>query len=488
MRCTRPQGSDEHTALATLSADLRVRGATHDTPDSAGGEPATAATRSPAFARVGFVAHRHDPYRRDMDDESLQSLWPSPWPAEDGGPRRRQAPSDGVGLDAAGSVASVTSRLSIACTMVVLREPGEVYLLCHTGGDDAISWVEQIDPHSLETIRRSPDLPGGPTWPGGIAAHANGSLVVVFGRHAHRLSADLSDVRTVELPRNRPYNSFVVLPDGCIATKDFGGARPGHPDGDDLGASQLLVLHPDDLRVLATCDLPEPSIARLSADGAEVYVVGDTSLQRVRWSGSTLTLDNEFRPVYRTIEGQTYGWDAVIDGGAAWFLDNGAGNERYAGCFRGLGVSTAPLHLVRVGLADGSVQLSEVCGLPGGLIANPPAVDIERGIAVGYDSGNGVVTAFDLEADGRCASVRWQRQWNHAAHPIRLPSSGEIVLCDFDTERNAEQLLVVDIDTGEELARVDTGSPVQSVLFGAVGFERDLYFCSFTTVTRVSFA
>ena len=372
--------------------------------------------------------------------------------------------------------------------MVVLREPGEVYLLCHTGGDDAISWVERIDARTLETIGRSPDLPGGPTWPGGIAAHANGSLVVVFGRHAHRLSADLAQVHTVVLPRNRPYNSFVVLPDGCIATKDFGGSRPGHPDGDGLGPSQLLVLHPDDLRVLAVCDLPEPSIARLSAQGADVYVVGDTSLQRVGWDGDALTLDTEFRPVYRTMEGQTYGWDAVIDGGAAWFLDNGAGNDRYNGCFRGLGISTAPLHLVRIDLDDGSVQLSDVCGLPGGLIANPPAIDIVRGIAIGYDSGNGVVTAFDLDVEGRCASVRWQRNWNHAAHPIRIPDSGELVLCDFDVERNAEQLLVVDIETGEELARVDTGSPVQSVLFGARGFERDVYFCSFTTVTRVSFA
>lgn len=35
--------------------------------------------------------------------------------------------------------------MALASTMVVLRDPGEVYLLCHTGGDDAISWVEQID-------------------------------------------------------------------------------------------------------------------------------------------------------------------------------------------------------------------------------------------------------------------------------------------------------------------------------------------------------
>jgi hypothetical protein len=33
---------------------------------------------------------------------------------------------------------------------------------------------------------------------------------------------------------------------------------------------------------------------------------------------------------------------------------------------------------------------------------------------------------------------------------------------------------------------VDTGSPVQSVLFAAPGFDRDVYVCSFTTVSRIS--
>ena len=147
--------------------------------------------------------------------------WPSPWPGEDAGPARRQIPlrTKGLGLRP-GETLSVTSRLSIASTMVVLRDPGEVYLLCHTGGVDTVSWVEQIHPETLEILRRSPDLPGKTLWPGGMAAHANGSLYVVFGRWAHRLSADLAVEASMELPRDRPYNSFVILPDGSLVTKD----------------------------------------------------------------------------------------------------------------------------------------------------------------------------------------------------------------------------------------------------------------------------
>lgn len=383
----------------------------------------------------------------------------------------------GLGLGGGGSLVAV-SRSSMVNTMVVLRDPGEVYLLCHTGGDDAVSWVEQIHPETLETVRRSPDLPGGPTWPGGMAAHADGSLYVVFGCHAHRLSDELEVLASTTLPRRRAYNSFVVLPDGHLVMKDF-------PRNDRM-RSELVVLRAGDLESVARCELPEPSIARLSADGDDVYAVGDEHLFRLRWDGTSLSLDPSFRSRYRAIEGQTFGWDPVIAAGAAWFLDNGEGSDRYAGTFRGMGVSTAPLHLIRADLLSGDVQLAEVCGLSGGLIANPPAIDERRGIAVGYDSGNGVVAAFRI-VPGGIGERLWSTELNHAAHPLVFPDSGELVLCHHEPGVG-ESVVVLDTETGLELGRVATGSPVQSVVFGAAGFSTDLYLCSFTTVTRVSVA
>lgn len=369
--------------------------------------------------------------------------------------------------------------------MVVLRDPGELYLLCHTGGDDAISWVEQLHPESLETLRRSPDLPGGPTWPGGLAAHADGSLHVVFGGHAHRLSPELELMASRRLPRDRPYNSFVVLPDGCLVTKDFAGARPGGAANDEFPDSELVVLRPDTLDVVDRLVLPEPSVARISADGSIVYVVCDRTLRRVRWDGERLALDEQFAPVYRTLDGQTYGWDAVIDGGAAWFLDDGAGTERFAGSFTGIGRNTSPLHLVRVDLVTGDVDMAEVCGRPNGLIANPPAIDVERRIAVGYDSSNATVTGFEFDERFTELRPRWHRPLAQGMHPLRFTATGELLVNDHDGARGADQAVVLDIETGDELGRVDTGSPVQSLLFCAPGWEDDAYVVSFTTVTRI---
>lgn len=416
----------------------------------------------------------------------MSALWPSPWPAEDGGPRRLQvaaAPVTGWGL-AGGGTLEVGHREAPGTTMVVLRDPGEVYVLRHGFGDDAPCWVEQIDPVTLEVRRQSPDLPGGPMWPGGIAAHADGSLHVVFGNHAHRLGADTSVLASAELPRLRPYNSFVTLPDGSLVTKDFAGQRPGQPVS-PAESAELLVLDPVSLEIVARLELPEPSIARLSADGTDIYVVGDTSLLRIRWDGVTLHLDGDFVAPYRTLPGQTYGWDAVVALGAAWFLDDGEGTHGYIGTFRGQGISTAPLHIVRVDLITAAVTLTEVCGAPGGLIANPPLVDVDRRIVVGYDSGNGVMTAFDFDAAGTLTE-RWRREQDHASHLLLFPDTGEIVSGDHDQERMADQVVVLDITTGAELARADTGSHLQAVVFPAVGWHDDVYVCSMSTLSRVT--
>ena len=400
------------------------------------------------------------------------------WRYEDGGFRRSQTTAGALGLRP-GDTLEVTTRMAPAVTMVVAGDAGELFLLRHTAGDGATALVERIDPHTLETLDQSPELDGGPVWPGGLGANRHGSLHVVFGNHAHRLDADLRVVASTTLPRERPYNSFVTLPDGHLVTKDFGGARPGFPiAAADREACELLVLEPEGLTIVDRLVAPEPSIARLSAAGDDVYVVGDTSLLRVRWDGRRLALDDAFTAPYRTMAGQTYGWDCVIAAGAAWFLDDGDGSEHYNGTLRGHGVSTAPLHLVRVDLGTGVVTMVEICGRPGGLVANPPVVDEARGVVVGYDSGNGALVGFDLDT----LDVRWRRDQDHGSHLLLYAESGELVTGDH------ADAVVLDIATGDELARADTGSGIQSVLFPAPGFEHDFYVCTFLTVSRVAVA
>ena len=413
--------------------------------------------------------------------------WPSAWPAEDAGPLRQQVAA-GAFAGVATADPQVVSRDAHGATMVVRRDLGEVFLHGHSvGGESSVqtSWVERIDPTTLETLSRVDGLPGGSAWPGGIAAHADGSLIVVFGNHAHRLNTNLEVEVSAQLPRDRPYNSFVVLPDGHVVTKDFGGRLPGADASFVADNCEVLVLSPTTLEIVSRVELSEPSIARLSADGNTVDVVGDHSLFRVEWNGTSLELDTAFTPRYRTIEGQTYGWDAVLALGAAWFLDNGGGSENYVGTFRGQGISPAPLHLVRVDLETAAVSLTEICGLPNGMVANPPLIDERRMIAVGFDSANGVLAAFDIDSDGS-TSPRWSVEQNHGSHMILDPTSGLFLSAHHDNERWMEQFIVREIASGREVVRLDSGSPLQSVVFPAVGEGRTVYACSFSTVSALS--
>lgn len=398
------------------------------------------------------------------------------WRHEDGGPRRLQRTPGGLGL-AEGAGLEVTTRVAPAVTMVVHDLDDEPLLLRHSGGDGATALVERLGPQSLEPVAQSAELPAGPVWPGGLGVADDGSVIVVFGNHAHRLNADLRVQAHCRLPRQLPYNSFVPLPDGTIATKDFAGSRPGAPvPAEDRRPSELVVLEPGDLEILDRLVLPEPSIARLSADGGDIYVVGDTSLLRARWDGRRLQLDEDFRVRYRLQQGQTYGWDCVLAAGAAWFLDDGEGTDGYSGTLRGHGVSSEPLHLVRVDLGTGEVAMAEVCGSPGGLVANPPVVDEDRGLVVGYDSGNGVVTGFDLDT----MEVRWRRSQDHGSHLLLYEGTGELVTGD------GNDVVVLDVMSGTELARADSGLGMQSVLFPAPGSSRDFYLCSFLAVSHVT--
>lgn len=405
------------------------------------------------------------------------------WSTEDAGPRRLQW-VDGARLAiAAGETLQVTSRSMMVVTMVVVASPDDVFVLCHTGGDSAVSWVERVHPETLETLATSEHLAGGPAWPGGTAVHPNGDIYVVFGNHAHRLNRSLQVVASRELPRIRPYNSFVVLPDGHLVTKDFGGSRPGNEMEEPFVPTQLVVLEPTGLNIVATLDLPEASIARLSANENDVYVVGTSSLWRVRWDGESLHSDG-WRAEYRQLQGQTYGWDVVIADTDAWFLDNGESTHKFAGTLRGVGTATAPLHLVRVNLASGRVSLHEICGLAGGVVANPPLVDEQRQMVVGFDSGNGVLAGFSYD-ETKVRKV-WSVEQNHGSHMLLYPESGEFVSAHYDQERGVEQVVVRDISTGREIARADTGSPIQSVVFPACGTRRDFYWCSMLSLNRVT--
>jgi hypothetical protein len=401
----------------------------------------------------------------------------TPWPAEDGGAARLQVPNGGAGLGLRlGESLRATAVTRVMSTMTVLGAPGEVYLLTHSAlrarwGLPTSCRVMLIDPITLAPTAMSPRLPGGPMWPGGMALHANGDLYVVYGRWAHRLDRNCSVKEALKLPVDLPYNSFVVLDNGLIVTKNISDSRQ----------AVLSVIRPDPLGfACADIECPEPSIARLSAVGNTVYVVGVQSIFRFDWDGQTFVRDMDWRFDYATGTAQTYGWDVVLALGNAWFMDNG--KHRYLRSMVGRGVSQTANRLIRVNLSDSSdVETVEVSGIPGGTITNPPLVDESRRIVVGYDSANRVLRAWLF--DGGLRNLWRNDDFGAASHMICLPDSGEIVTNDFG--RGGEHVVVLDIETGAERGRARIGGFTQGVVFPSPGWSRDIYWSAMSRFGRV---
>ena len=416
----------------------------------------------------------------DLDSAArVPGYYDSPFPGEDGGPRRQLIPrSRGLGLKP-GERLSVTSRPALMANMVVLREPGEVFLQGNSQPfENTTSWVERIDPVTLAPLERSPNLPGGPFWAGGILAHANGYLYITYGRYCHKLDAGCALIASRELPRLQPYNSLLALSDGTLVMKNF--VRDGSI------RSYFSLLEPERLEpVCPEVEIPEGSIARISkdmsAEGEFVYVAGDHTVFRFRHTERALTRDDCWSYRYRLLPDgeQSYAWDPVIADGSAWFMDNGHNN--FSRGLAGTGVAGGALHLHRVSVSDAhDTEMLTPFGLPHGTIVNPPLIDSARRVAVVYDSGNARIAGFRY-GPGSFERL-WDKAFGAANHFLLYPDSGEIAVNDFDGAR--DHLVLLDIETGAEKGRVATGSPLQSVVFQSPGWARDLYTCSFTTIAR----
>ncbi len=152
----------------------------------------------------------------------------SPWPGEDGGPQRLQVPHGIAGLNIRPGEKLVSrSRRIMSGNMVVLRDPGQVYLMTIEILRNRIlkrpvhAQIEQIDPVTLKTLKKSPKLKAGSMWPGGFAVHKNGDLYVTYGFYCHRLDPDCNLIASYELPEKDAYNSFVILDNGFLVTKQI---------------------------------------------------------------------------------------------------------------------------------------------------------------------------------------------------------------------------------------------------------------------------
>jgi hypothetical protein len=105
----------------------------------------------------------------------------------------------------------------------------------------------------------------------------------------------------------------------------------------------------------------------------------------------------------------------------------------------------------------------------------------EHDICIARDSINGGLAG--VATGGAELEVAWHVDARPSMQPVVFPDTGELVINDF-RDRD-DQLIVVDIGTGEVLSRVSTGSSIANGMFLTPGIDRDVSYCSTLSIARV---
>jgi hypothetical protein len=235
-----------------------------------------------------------------------------------------------------------------------------------------------------------------------------------------------------------------------------------------------------------------------TVDGQFVYVPGSRTFYRFRYAQDRLALDPSWQPRYRIGPDaeQGFSWDACLSDGGCWLLDNGDneanavifgtrpfGSERPArgSVFRGL--ASSPQKLIRIDLADAADVATLVpFGASRGSIFSPPAFDPIRKVAIAFDTGNGRLGAFRYGQDGGFATL-WVRPCRISMQLVLFLDTGELAVNDF--QGGFDEIVVLDVETGEERGRAPTRSRTANGMFLGTGWNRDILYCSIGAVARV---
>ncbi len=142
---------------------------------------------------------------------------------------------------------------------------------------------------------------------------------------------------------------------------------------------------------------------------------------------------------------------------------------------------SGPQRLLKVSLESGEIETIVPFGTPGGGIIAPPVNMPEHNTCLVWDSVNGGLAG--VATDEATLSVRWTLDARPSMQPVVFPKSGELVINDYKT--GDDQIIVVDISTGDVLSRVSLGSRVANGMFLTAGTERDVYYCSTLAVSRI---
>ena len=431
-----------------------------------------------------------------MKTDLNKGYFNSHWPVECGGNRRQKIFNGSLNIKEKSHhlITKVNNRWNV---MFICRNDNEFYLagtMPNFLGDKPFGWVQKVNPDNLETVYESPNLECGEhIWCGAIAAHVNGTIINVNGSFMHILDENCNILKEIKLPIDQAHNGLLILSDGSIITKDIRVSNDT--------SSTLTRLNPESGELIGEpLKLPEGSMGRIACDiddnGEYIYIPGIEHIFKIRVKKEQLLMEKNWSVQYRE-KNSDHGlaWDGCISEGFIWLMNNGDiesvrsifsrhPNGRFSSAPGTLSWQRPALwkgnqQLLKVSIDNQTIDYVTLSNKPGGGIIAPPVSIPKYNLCIAWDSLNGGLYAVNQEN----LNIEWSVNIRPTMQPVVFLDSGELIINSY--ENNSDHIVVINLENGELIKKIDLKSPLANGMFLTPGINNDIYYCSTLTIAKI---
>ncbi len=399
------------------------------------------------------------------------------WPVEHLNNARHQVINEGGlflprGRNAKRSISLISSKALETPGFVLTRDKDQLYVIGGKFSTIAHGWIAKVNPLTLRVQKKVIfDKGGGPTFAGGCLMHANEYLYVIVGDVIYKLDPNLNILKWRVLIVNDGYNGVLAFRDGNLVMKGGGAMNQQSP-------SILTVLDTDLEPLIEHVVLSETNPSRIAVhvrnNREYVYITGLSKITRYEYiSGPEpqLVLDTGWFYQYRnpTSDLTSYATSPTFVGNNLFTMDNGALLTEP--------IEKTPIQIIRVNLDNSNdAELFAPFKLPAGASFSKMIVDPQNRLLFPMDTVNRKIGAFRYLEEQKRFEELWVRSYGVSGMFAGSSAAGEIYINSF--EDGHDYFVALDMNTGEELAKVRTESQMGTFAGFAVGYHNDVFMCS----------
>ena len=339
-----------------------------------------------------------------------------------------------------------------------------------TGENETTPYFAKYNPNTGEIIYLDLDRGQGIPYLGGGLIHANGYVYAVFQSHLYKIEPETMTIDvSVSLPPaglGTIYNGLLTSRTGELILKSFS------PLG---GTPNISLIDPDTLETtfFMECDCATARLAVSQLENGEEYLYHLNRRQTFRWliEPGSLTLDEDwivgFDPTGMGVDMNDEPTSPVIVDGTVYYTTNT--NTDASTPMRVFWQDTEATYTPDMPPLTGPLLFDGV-ETSGWSFTGIGGVDTS-GVVFVTDQANGFLVAFRLTEEDEFERL-WQREMTTLQSRISS-QNGTIYVTDYRDGVN--NLVVLDVMTGEELLRIPT--PATRASIGSIIFteNNDVY-------------